>query len=544
LKGYSLAAGALFKPEVAVADVAAVGMARRGGASAYKFVSVGSQFKKQLSALMASLTTMEPHYVRCIKPNSANSPNLFENVLVLQQLRCGGVLEAVRISCAGYPSRRQFFDFVDHFWHLAPDLVRSDAGDDAITMGIVTHFLDSGYAKGETKIFLKGGQMAVLEKHRTSLLNSSAITIQKNVRGLLQGGQYRRLRKAVVRMQALARMAAAQRLAKKMRFEKATLTAQTAFRQARARRAFFRARAAVLTIQSGYRGRAGRAAAAALKRERAAITVQRYARGAAVRGALHVAHARATVLQCRWRARIARRKLRALRAEARESGKLLQDKNMLEARLKEMQGIVATMSASRADDLNKLKISTERAERAEADAEVLRTQAAKISATEVADLEALSQRLSAENGELHAAAEAAAAATAALQKQVVALQRELTDARDDVATGDEKHKAEVNRLRAERERLKKEGVQLQEDLLQRLQNACSQRDEAREQVCHRSLGRVLSQCLLLVLCICQGPPWQGAVSSPSALILTSSPQGSLIMPVCERGESANSRLVP
>jgi hypothetical protein len=33
---------------------------------------------------------MEPHYIRCIKPNSFNKPSLFEQVNVLQQLRCGG----------------------------------------------------------------------------------------------------------------------------------------------------------------------------------------------------------------------------------------------------------------------------------------------------------------------------------------------------------------------------------------------------------------------------------------------------------------------
>ena len=42
----------------------------------------------------------------------------FENANVLQQLRCGGVLEAVRISCAGFPTKFPFEDFVDHFWNL------------------------------------------------------------------------------------------------------------------------------------------------------------------------------------------------------------------------------------------------------------------------------------------------------------------------------------------------------------------------------------------------------------------------------------------
>jgi hypothetical protein len=58
--------------------------------AAFKFNSVGSQFKKQLGELMSQLLTMEPHYVRCVKPNSLNQPGLFENSNALHQLRCGG----------------------------------------------------------------------------------------------------------------------------------------------------------------------------------------------------------------------------------------------------------------------------------------------------------------------------------------------------------------------------------------------------------------------------------------------------------------------
>ena len=60
------------------------------GLKAFKFNSVGSQFKKQLGELMTQLHAMEPHYIRCIKPNSINAPGNFENTNVLHQLRCGG----------------------------------------------------------------------------------------------------------------------------------------------------------------------------------------------------------------------------------------------------------------------------------------------------------------------------------------------------------------------------------------------------------------------------------------------------------------------
>ncbi len=48
----------------------------------------------------------------------------------LHQLRCGGVLEAVRISCAGYPTKSPYADFVDHFWNLGPELLAREELDD------------------------------------------------------------------------------------------------------------------------------------------------------------------------------------------------------------------------------------------------------------------------------------------------------------------------------------------------------------------------------------------------------------------------------
>ena len=66
----------------------------------YKFSSVGSRFKRQLGELMEALHTMEPHYIRCIKPNSFNrcplpcpvTPQIF---LFSKVSSCQNSLEAV-----------------------------------------------------------------------------------------------------------------------------------------------------------------------------------------------------------------------------------------------------------------------------------------------------------------------------------------------------------------------------------------------------------------------------------------------------------------
>jgi len=52
-------------------------------------------------------------------------------------------------------------------------------------------------------------------------------------------------------------------------------------------------------------------------------------------------------MQTRWRSKIAKQELRRRRAEARESGKLLQDKQALELRVKEMQSILETVQNQR-----------------------------------------------------------------------------------------------------------------------------------------------------------------------------------------------------
>ncbi|KAG0458395.1 hypothetical protein HPP92_023552 [Vanilla planifolia] len=133
---------------------------------------------------METLSTTEPHYIRCVKPNTVLKPGIFENFNVLNQLRCGGVLEAIRISCAGYPTKRAFDEFIDRFGMLAPDLI--DSSDEkqvcaAICdrMGLKRH----------------NGDFAELNKSYSKLKKSSLI-LQCLWRGRLGRKELRKLRMA------------------------------------------------------------------------------------------------------------------------------------------------------------------------------------------------------------------------------------------------------------------------------------------------------------------------------------------------------------
>ncbi|KAH8043986.1 hypothetical protein JL720_17244 [Aureococcus anophagefferens] len=58
-----------------------------------------------ISALMETLRSTDPHYIRCVKPNQPKRARLFEGAAVLEQLRCAGVFEATAIRKQGYPFR-------------------------------------------------------------------------------------------------------------------------------------------------------------------------------------------------------------------------------------------------------------------------------------------------------------------------------------------------------------------------------------------------------------------------------------------------------
>ncbi|CAN0233545.1 unnamed protein product, partial [Discosporangium mesarthrocarpum] len=80
--------------------------------------SLGSKFKQQLHSLMGAIQRTEVQYVRCIKPNADKSSGWMDRMMVVDQLRCAGVIEAIRISRAAYPNRMLFGSFINRFQPL------------------------------------------------------------------------------------------------------------------------------------------------------------------------------------------------------------------------------------------------------------------------------------------------------------------------------------------------------------------------------------------------------------------------------------------
>lgn len=80
-----------------------------------KSTTVGFQFRGSLAALIRTLNSTEPHYIRCIKPNDDKKAFEFNEERAVQQLKACGVYETIRISNNGFPSRWLYKDFAKRY---------------------------------------------------------------------------------------------------------------------------------------------------------------------------------------------------------------------------------------------------------------------------------------------------------------------------------------------------------------------------------------------------------------------------------------------
>ncbi|KAM3708426.1 hypothetical protein ACB098_02G097000 [Castanea mollissima] len=314
-----------------------------------KFSSIGSRFKQQLQALLETLSATEPHYIRCVKPNNLLKPAIFENNNILQQLRCGGVMEAIRISCAGYPTRKTFDDFLRRFGILAADVLNGSYDEVTACKRLLEKVNLKGYQIGKTKVFLRAGQMAELDGCRSEVLGRSASIIQRRVRSYLGRKTFILLRLSVIQIQASCRGQIARHWYDNMRREAASMRIQKHCRLYLVRNAYKNLCSSAVSLQSGVRGMAARNELKFKKQTRAAIIIQSQCRRYLAR--LHYLRIKkaAIATQCAWRAKVARRELRKLKMAAKETGALQAAKNKLEKQVEELTWRLQLEKRMRAD---------------------------------------------------------------------------------------------------------------------------------------------------------------------------------------------------
>jgi len=158
--------------------------------------TVASVYLVQLAELMGTLNQTEPHFIRCIVPNTHKKPLETECPLIMHQLTCNGVLEGIRVCMLGFPNRIKYGDYKQRYMILGAQALATAANDKEGVFKLMEQiaFPVEKFRCGHTMVFFRAGALAALEEARDSI-------VLKLVR-FLQGEGYGRIRRKVFQTKA------------------------------------------------------------------------------------------------------------------------------------------------------------------------------------------------------------------------------------------------------------------------------------------------------------------------------------------------------
>ncbi|EED94390.1 predicted protein, partial [Thalassiosira pseudonana CCMP1335] len=219
--------------------------------------SLGKQFSDSLKILRSRIDTTVPHYVRCLKPNDELAPDNFDPKEIVDQLRYCGVLEAVRVSRAGYPTRYPHDVFMSRFYMLCPNhasdvhaLARPETLDEFLMLDFSSRCAVAGLQLGKTKVFLRRDAFDFIEAIRNEKFGKNVTKISKTWRRHYtrkEGAEFRQKKDATIKIQGVMRG----RLARKSVFMTIAciVRLQSLLRTIRERRAYEERRLAIIKMQ-------------------------------------------------------------------------------------------------------------------------------------------------------------------------------------------------------------------------------------------------------------------------------------------------------
>uniref|UniRef100_A0A8C4HSV0 Myosin VAb n=1 Tax=Dicentrarchus labrax TaxID=13489 RepID=A0A8C4HSV0_DICLA len=291
---------------------------RAGPAQRDNKKTVGLQFRQSLHLLMHTLNATTPHYVRCIKPNDLKASFTLDPVRAVQQLRACGILETIRISAAGFPSRWTYQEFFSRYRVLMKQ--KDVLPDRKQTCKSLLEKLiqdQDKYQFGKNKIFFRAGQVAYLEKLRSDKLRMACVRIQKTIRCWLARKKYLRMRESAITIQRHVRGHQARCYVKFLRRTRAAVVLQRNMRMWVTRRRYQQQRSAAIAIQCFLRAYMAKKQYYKLMFEKKSVVIQKWVRGWLVRQHYRRTLTAIILLQSCVRRMRAKKELKKLKVEAR-----------------------------------------------------------------------------------------------------------------------------------------------------------------------------------------------------------------------------------
>jgi hypothetical protein len=170
---------------VAAASASSRGRGSSAGAKTSK-KSVSATFKADLNGLMELINASGPHFVRCINPNRNKQAQVFEDAKAVEQLRCGGVIEAMRMARASFPCRYLHDEFARTYVpFLCPDVSAAlPARSKCLACFKAMQATSGHFAVGKTLVLMRREVLDEAERRRGAVLFQHAVSIQSAARVL------------------------------------------------------------------------------------------------------------------------------------------------------------------------------------------------------------------------------------------------------------------------------------------------------------------------------------------------------------------------
>ncbi|XP_049665320.1 unconventional myosin-IXb isoform X6 [Accipiter gentilis] len=212
--------------------------------------SISAQFQTSLNKLLETLGKAEPFFIRCIRSNAEKKEMLFDESLVLQQLRYTGMLETVRIRRSGYSAKYTFEEFIDQFQVLLPKNAKASKEDICVYLNKLK--LDENYYQiGKTKVFMKEAERQILQDTLHKEVIRKIILLQSWLRMVLERRRFLRTRQAAIVLQAYWRSRCV-RMA--LQRNNAAIYIQSAWRRYRERKCYLQQKKRICLLQAMVRG--------------------------------------------------------------------------------------------------------------------------------------------------------------------------------------------------------------------------------------------------------------------------------------------------
>ncbi|XP_046992260.1 unconventional myosin IC isoform X1 [Schistocerca americana] len=183
--------------------------------------TAGTQFKNSVNRLMEILGDKEPSYIRCIKPNDDKRSGIFNEKVVLHQVKYLGLMENLRVRRAGFAFRRVYELFLQRYKSLCPEtwpFYKGSAKDGVQTLVNYLGYGKDDYRMGRTKLFIRFPKtLFETEDAFQERKNYVATIIQKVWKGILQRRKYIEMRNSAIIIQKYIRRHLAQNEAQRRR---------------------------------------------------------------------------------------------------------------------------------------------------------------------------------------------------------------------------------------------------------------------------------------------------------------------------------------